>query len=80
MKNKPSKASKRALSERLSALLVASAMAVLPAACAQPDNSQQATTAKADPAAPADAAGSDQPAPANPCAPKPKKKPANPCE
>ncbi|MCB1611596.1 MAG: hypothetical protein R3F18_09380 [Lysobacterales bacterium] len=78
MTSKTSKS--RQLSERLSALLMVSALAVLPAACAQPDDSQAPTTAKTEPAAPADTAPADQPAPANPCAPKPKKKPANPCE
>ncbi|HWS26462.1 MAG TPA: hypothetical protein VN259_07815 [Xanthomonadales bacterium] len=65
----------RSLSERLSALLVLSSLAVVPLACAQktPDPAKtEQQAAKADPAAPADAA------PSNPCAPK--KKPKNPCE
>lgn len=83
----------RTLGERLSALMVVSALIVAPAACAQstPDSKteQQAAT-KSDPAAtPADAAATATAAapaaepkatPANPCAPKAKKKPSNPCE
>ena len=67
----------RSLSERLSALLVLSSLAVVPLACAQktPDPAKtEQQAAKADPAAPAPADA----APSNPCAPK--KKPKNPCE
>lgn len=77
----------RALGERLSALMVVSALIVAPAACGQskPDSkTEQQTAAKTDPAAaPVDAAAPTAEAkatPANPCAPKTNKKPRNPCE
>ena len=69
----------RSLSERLSALLVLSSLAVVPLACAQktPDPAKtEQQAAKADPSAPAPAPADA--APSNPCAPK--KKPKNPCE
>lgn len=93
MKSKSTGQRARALSERLSALMVVSALIVAPAACSKstpdPETEQQAA-AKADPAAaPVDtapvtaavpAAEGEGTTPANPCAPKAKKKTRNPCE